>query len=439
VAVLAGRHDRHHVGDVRVVRRVGGIDRGHQVGERGPVERRPHRVPAGRELFGGEPGRLQVALDVEAEVARVARAGAALPRRPRLRHRAQRCRRGGRGLRPVDRPLLLHGGDHGVAASLRSLRVLAGVVRARALHHAGEQGGLGHGELVGRGVEVDLRGGADPVGAAAEVHDVQVAVEDLLLRQLAVEPHRQLGLRDLAGDARCDRGAPCGVGLGRDVELVVLDVLLGQRRATLLRAAVGVVDERPGRPDGVDTTVVVEAAILDRDDRRLHRRCDPVIRDRDPKLVVEVRQGHTGRIGDNGCRRRHTRPQIVGDDGGGTADLTGQHPYSAHDREHHPGQHDPCYQGECCQAADSGSHTHPPGLSDPIDRGADWRTASRNRGRAWKMGELSPWHWAVVILVAALLFGAKRLPDAARSIGQSARILKAELRAEDKPESTTST
>jgi sec-independent protein translocase protein TatA len=55
------------------------------------------------------------------------------------------------------------------------------------------------------------------------------------------------------------------------------------------------------------------------------------------------------------------------------------------------------------------------------------------------MGELSPWHWAVVILVAALLFGAKRLPDAARSIGQSARILKAELRAEDKPESTTST
>jgi sec-independent protein translocase protein TatA len=44
------------------------------------------------------------------------------------------------------------------------------------------------------------------------------------------------------------------------------------------------------------------------------------------------------------------------------------------------------------------------------------------------MGELSPWHWAVVIVVAALLFGAKRLPDAARSLGRSARILKAELR-----------
>lgn len=43
------------------------------------------------------------------------------------------------------------------------------------------------------------------------------------------------------------------------------------------------------------------------------------------------------------------------------------------------------------------------------------------------MGEMSPWHWAVVIAVAVLLFGARRLPDAARSLGRSARILKAEL------------
>ncbi|ODU02148.1 MAG: preprotein translocase subunit TatA [Pseudonocardia sp. SCN 72-86] len=48
------------------------------------------------------------------------------------------------------------------------------------------------------------------------------------------------------------------------------------------------------------------------------------------------------------------------------------------------------------------------------------------------MGELSWWHWLIVIGVAILLFGAKRLPDAARSLGQSTRILKAELRAEDR-------
>ncbi len=46
------------------------------------------------------------------------------------------------------------------------------------------------------------------------------------------------------------------------------------------------------------------------------------------------------------------------------------------------------------------------------------------------MGELSPWHWAIAIAVFVLLFGAKRLPDAARSLGRSARILKAELKAD---------
>lgn len=47
------------------------------------------------------------------------------------------------------------------------------------------------------------------------------------------------------------------------------------------------------------------------------------------------------------------------------------------------------------------------------------------------MGELSPWHWLIVIAVAVLLFGARRLPDAARSLGRSARILRAELGAQD--------
>jgi sec-independent protein translocase protein TatA len=49
------------------------------------------------------------------------------------------------------------------------------------------------------------------------------------------------------------------------------------------------------------------------------------------------------------------------------------------------------------------------------------------------MGELSPWHWAIVIIALVVLFGARRLPDAARSLGRSARILKSELRANDDP------
>jgi sec-independent protein translocase protein TatA len=44
------------------------------------------------------------------------------------------------------------------------------------------------------------------------------------------------------------------------------------------------------------------------------------------------------------------------------------------------------------------------------------------------MGALRPWHIAVLVVVMVLLFGAKRLPDAARSLGRSMRILKAETR-----------
>jgi sec-independent protein translocase protein TatA len=44
------------------------------------------------------------------------------------------------------------------------------------------------------------------------------------------------------------------------------------------------------------------------------------------------------------------------------------------------------------------------------------------------MGELRPWHIIVVAGVLVLLFGAKRLPEAARSLGRSMRILKAETR-----------
>jgi sec-independent protein translocase protein TatA len=44
------------------------------------------------------------------------------------------------------------------------------------------------------------------------------------------------------------------------------------------------------------------------------------------------------------------------------------------------------------------------------------------------MGEFSPWHLLIVAAVFVLLFGAKKLPDAARSLGRSARILKTELK-----------
>lgn len=44
------------------------------------------------------------------------------------------------------------------------------------------------------------------------------------------------------------------------------------------------------------------------------------------------------------------------------------------------------------------------------------------------MGALQPWHWIILIVVVVLLFGAKRLPDAARSLGKSMRIFKSEVK-----------
>jgi len=44
------------------------------------------------------------------------------------------------------------------------------------------------------------------------------------------------------------------------------------------------------------------------------------------------------------------------------------------------------------------------------------------------MGSVRPWHIIVLVVVLILLFGAKRLPDAARGLGRSLRIIKAETK-----------
>ena len=51
-------------------------------------------------------------------------------------------------------------------------------------------------------------------------------------------------------------------------------------------------------------------------------------------------------------------------------------------------------------------------------------------------GLIEPWHVVLLILVLVVLFGGKKLPDAARSIGRSMRIFKSEIdemKKDDKP------
>ncbi|MET2715361.1 Sec-independent protein translocase subunit TatA [Streptomyces harbinensis] len=52
------------------------------------------------------------------------------------------------------------------------------------------------------------------------------------------------------------------------------------------------------------------------------------------------------------------------------------------------------------------------------------------------MGQIGPTHLLVVAVVVLVVFGSKRLPDTARALGKSLRILKSEtaaLRTDDQP------
>lgn len=55
------------------------------------------------------------------------------------------------------------------------------------------------------------------------------------------------------------------------------------------------------------------------------------------------------------------------------------------------------------------------------------------------MGGLQGWHLLIVLAVILLLFGAAKLPALAKSVGQSARVFKGEMKAmkeEDAPAAT---
>lgn len=44
------------------------------------------------------------------------------------------------------------------------------------------------------------------------------------------------------------------------------------------------------------------------------------------------------------------------------------------------------------------------------------------------MGAMQPMHWLIVAVVVVILFGSKKLPDAARGLGRSLRIFKSEVK-----------
>ncbi len=49
------------------------------------------------------------------------------------------------------------------------------------------------------------------------------------------------------------------------------------------------------------------------------------------------------------------------------------------------------------------------------------------------LGNLTGWHLVIILVIVLLLFGATRLPALTRSIGQSVRIFKKEVRDDESP------
>jgi len=51
-------------------------------------------------------------------------------------------------------------------------------------------------------------------------------------------------------------------------------------------------------------------------------------------------------------------------------------------------------------------------------------------------GAMEPWHLLILAFLFMMLFGAKRLPDTAKALGESMHVLKRSLKEGDEPPAT---
>lgn len=138
--------------------------------------------------------------------------------------------------------------------------------------------------------EVALGRGLDAVRLLPEERDVEVVLQDLLLAEFLLDLDRVLQLADLAAE-RLLRGLGDLLRVvARLLDEDVLHVLLGEGRRALRRPArLHVAVHRAEDALEVDRAVLVEAGVLDRDDRGLHVRRD--VLERDHRAVAGVHRG----------------------------------------------------------------------------------------------------------------------------------------------------
>ena len=150
----------------------------------------------------------------------------------------------------IDVPSSLHAQQRRVAADISSGRVAGRVGRARCLDDRRQVAGLRQADGTDVFAEVRPRCGLHAVGASTEVDRVEVALEDLALRQLPLELHGQRRLLHLPGERALL------------AEVHVLHVLLSQRRPALQVLASQVSEGGPHDSQGVDATVFEEPFVL---------------------------------------------------------------------------------------------------------------------------------------------------------------------------------
>src|SRR5699024_10774516 len=141
-------------------------------------------------------------------------------------------------------------------------------VQVAVADETGDRGCMVQFQYGGGDLAEGLGGGLHAVGTVAEVGDVEVALEDLVLAHLLFQGDGVPQLPDLSGDGLLTGVLEFLLGGGR-LDLDVLDVLLGDGGSTFGVAAHGA-DRGTQGPGHVESTVFVEAGVLGGQDRVDH-------------------------------------------------------------------------------------------------------------------------------------------------------------------------
>lgn len=190
-----------------------------------------------------------------------------------------------------------------------------------------------------------MGGGLDAVRLLSEEGDVEVVLQDLLLAELFLDLDRVLQLLDLAADRLLGGLRDLVRVVARLLDEDVLHVLLGEgRRALRGPARLHVAVHRAQDALEVDRPVLVEARVLDRDDRLLHVRGD--VLQRDDGAVARVDRGDRAALAvqDGGALAQRRRLEIGRDLVESLDRSLGGEPQSPGGRQRDAREHD---SGEC--------------------------------------------------------------------------------------------